>query len=397
MAVEAAENDDKSYVVQLRLTIISILSALLCAVPCKLHAQNQLTPFVENQRTWSYPQFKYQKALGYNSITFETPQSLQNEVQFWIQIYTKYTTQQGLFHISGAVDQVIGDIDLTDVFANPKWSAIRKEKEAEILIRRKRQRIANQHGITNIKHIRLQMGLKDRMENAIFNSGRYMPMMEEIFKKQDLPIELTRLVFVESSFNIQAQSRVGASGLWQIMPIIGKKFKYLDANHDLRNDPRSATLLAAKILKQNYQILKSWPLAVTSYNFGVGSMLKVQKKLKSKDDQYILNSADLNKYIGFASRNFYATFLAALYVESHANIYYGEPFMIAAPQAVNQFMLTQKIKYDDLILKYKISADDFKLLNVHIRGKHMKKGKWLPKGTLIHIPINKVATLDTPE
>ena len=81
-----------------------------------------------------------------------------------------------------------------------------------------------------------------KLEKAFFISGRYLPLMESIFRKKGLPIELTRIVFVESSFNIQAQSRVGASGLWQIMPIIGKKFKYLDANHDLRNDPRSATL-----------------------------------------------------------------------------------------------------------------------------------------------------------
>ena len=165
----------------------------------------------------------------------------------------------------------------------------------------------------------------------------------------------------------------------------------------MRNHPRSATLLAAKILKQNYQILKSWPLAVTSYNFGVGSMLKVQKKLKTKDDQQIFSSENLKKHIGFASRNFYATFLAALHVESHANIYFGEPLMIAQPLQLDQFHLTASTSIYDLVQKHKIDADTFKKLNIHILSKHLKSGKQIPKGTLINIPSNKVATIDQPE
>lgn len=370
------------------LTIVQISSAKINRIPQNIYSQ---------QTAWAYPKYEFQNALGYEKNVFQTPTTLQTEVEFWIDIYTKYTTHQGVFHISGDVEKIIGEIDLTDVYLNQKYGPIRREKEAEVLIRRKRQQIANQYKIKNIKTIRLQMGLKDRMKTAIFESGRYLPMMEEIFKKQNLPIELTRLVFVESSFNIHAQSRVGASGLWQIMPILGKKFKYIDNRQDMRNHPRSATILAAKILKQNYQILKSWPLAVTSYNFGVGSMLKVQKKLKTNDDQQIFNSANLKKHIGFASRNFYATFLAALYVESHANIYFGEPMMIAKPLKLDQFQLEAKADFDQIIKKYNIDATSFKKMNVHILSKHLKSGKMIPKGTLINIPSNKVATTDSPE
>lgn len=377
-----------------------VLTCLLIAAlgPVALSAE-PIDPkkFSENQRSWQFPKYEHQTAQGYNQYSFSTPTALENEVNFWIQIYTKYTTHQGVFHITGDIQKIIGEIDLTDVYLNQKWSPIRREKEAEILIRRKRQQIANQYHIKNIKSVRLQMGLKDRMQKAIFESGHYLPMMEEIFKKKGLPIELTRLVFVESSFNIYAQSKVGASGLWQIMPRLGRQFKYLDNKQDMRNHPRSATLLAAKILKQNYQILKSWPLAVTSYNFGVGSMLKVQKKLKTTDDKIIFNSPDLKKHIGFASRNFYATFLAALHVESHANIYFGEPCMIGKPLILDQFHLAENTKFEDLIKRYNLNADDFRQLNIHIKNKHLRIGKRVPKGTLINIPSNKVATLDISE
>jgi membrane-bound lytic murein transglycosylase D len=349
------------------------------------------------QQTWQFPKYEFQNALGYNKETFKTPDSLKNEVEFWVNIFTKYTTRQGVFHISGDVEKIIGEIDLTDVYLNQKYSPIRKEKEADLLIHRKRKQIANLYQIKNIKTIRLQMGLKDRMQNAIFESGKYLPMMEDVFKQQNLPTELTRLVFVESSFNIKAESSVGASGLWQIMPRLGKKFKYIDAKQDMRNNPRAATILAAKILKQNYQILKSWPLAVTSYNFGVGSMLKVQRKLKTKDDQQIFSSENLKKHIGFASRNFYATFLAALYVESHANIYFGEPLMIAKALQLDQFYLSKNTKFEDLIKQHKIDAASFKIINTHILNKHLRIGHLIPKGTLINIPANKVATEDSKE
>ena len=181
-------------------------------------------------------------------------------------------------------------------------------------------------------------------------------MMEQIFRDFNIPIELTRLVFVESSFNVEARSRVGASGLWQIMPNIGRKFKYIQNSYDKRDHPYYATVLAAKILKENYQILKSWPLAVTSYNFGVGSMLRAKKKLGTKDLEIIFGGKRKNPYIGFASRNFYATYLAAVHVESHANIYFGEPFMQRKPIQVRNTYLDEDIVLKRILSQHQLTA-----------------------------------------
>ena len=350
-----------------------------------------------NSRLWNPPVFGEQKAMGYDAYTFETPPALQSQVDFWIKIYTHYTTRQGVFHIAGDTEHILGEIDLTDVFLNQKWSPIRREKEAERIVERKRKRIAAENKIKDVKTVRLQMGLKDRMEKAVFESGRYIPMMEEIFEKQNIPKELVRVVFVESSFNVEARSRVGASGLWQIMPILGKQFKYIENSYDKRDHPYFATILAAKILKQNYNILKSWPLAVTSYNFGVGSMLKIQKKLKSKDAKEIFASDNLKKHMGFASRNFYATFLAALHVESHANIYFGEPMVVAKNLEVENLHITKKIKIDELVEKHSMTLVEFKKMNPHIKNKLLRLGQVLPKGTLITVPANKVASESVPE
>jgi membrane-bound lytic murein transglycosylase D len=345
---------------------------------------------------WKPPTYGVQKAMGYDYSSFSIPPPLKDDVNFWITIYTQYTTRQGVFHIAGDTNTILGEIDVTDVFLNPKWGPIRRELEAKIVIERQRKFIARKHHIKDIKTVRLQMGLKDRMQKAIYESGKYLPMMEKIFQENNIPIELTRVVFVESSFNTEARSKVGASGLWQIMPNVGRKYNYLHKSYDKRDHPKYATKLAADILKQNYRILKSWPLAVTSYNFGVGSMLKVRKKMGETDAEKIFSSEKIKKHIGFASRNFYATFLAALYVEAHANLYYGEPFMVAKPLNMEHIYLAKDTKYDELVSKYKLDAKDFRALNIHIESKFLKKGKVLPKGTLVSVPqaTTKTANID---
>ena len=65
--------------------------------------------------------------------------------------------------------------------------------------------------------IRSQLGQKERFQQGIVWAGRYLHQMEEIFRGEGVPIEITRLPFVESSFNLMARSKVGASGIWQFM------------------------------------------------------------------------------------------------------------------------------------------------------------------------------------
>lgn len=351
------------------------------------------TPTKLPAEAWSPPIYGEQKALGYDAYSFAVPKNLEGEVNFWVQIYTKYTSEQGLFHLSGQTDKILGEIDMTAIYRNPKWGPIRKAVEADKFIKREQRKLAAKLKIKNYKNVRFQRGLADRMREAIVVSGQYLPMMEKIFRDEKLPIELTRLVFVESSFNVDAKSRVGASGLWQIMPNIGRKFKYLQDSFDKRDHPYYATKLAAKILKENYHILKNWALAVTSYNYGVGSMIKVKKKLETDDVEVIFGGKRENPYIGFASRNFYATFLAALHVESHANIYFGEPFLQKKPIELKNVYLDSEMILKDLLAMHQLKKSEFVLMNPHIKDKYLKLSKKLPKGTLITLPNkNKLAS-----
>lgn len=334
---------------------------------------------------WVAPEYGAYKAIGYYKGTFDTPESLKPDVDFWIRIYTQYTTQQGIFHLAGDTQKILGEIDLSSVFANPQWSNIRKELEAELLIKKARKKIALERKM-NVRKIRLQMGLKDRMLLAIELSGLYLPMMEKIFRDKKLPLELTRMVFVESSFNIEAGSKVGASGLWQIMPRLARKFKFINVSYDNRNHPVYSTQLAAEILKENYQILKSWPLAVTAYNHGVGSLKKIVKKYKVRDIGYLAENVKARKSFGFASRNFYATFLAALHVEANASLYFPEPILRRRELVLNEVRIKKPLAYSKLLALFNDDRDRLKLYNPHLRSKFLKVGKTLPPRTLLCLP-----------
>src|SRR5690606_8417959 len=94
--------------------------------------------------------------------------------------------------------------------------------------------------------------------------------MEEIFTQLDLPIELTRIPLVESSFNIMAHSKAGAVGVWQFMPLSGKEYMKVDPSIgiDERRSPLKSTIAAARLLKRNLKMTGNWPLAITAYNHG---------------------------------------------------------------------------------------------------------------------------------
>lgn len=178
--------------------------------------------------------------------------------------------------------------------------------------------------------LRSQTGVKERFAEAIRVSRRYLKAMEAIFRQEGVPVELTRLPFIESSFNIQAYSKVGAAGIWQFMPSTGRLYN-MRINHliDERRDPLIASEAAARFLKSNYEKLGTWPLAITAYNHGPGGLANAVDQLGTDDIGVIIKNYKGDRF-GFASRNFYPEFLAALQIEKNFQDHFG-PLHTEAP------------------------------------------------------------------
>lgn len=304
---------------------------------------------------WTTPDFSKQpQALGWTPEVFTVPPGMVERVQFWEDIYTKYTQDQGILHDSKYINLVYESVEFSDITAQAdltprqREKARRKrvdEKKKEIAARLKRlQGIKDPAELTGDDRrywdlfakidepkkfidaakrgrLRFQLGQRNQFVAGIYQSGRYLRQMEEIFRQEGLPLELTRLPFVESSFNLRARSKVGATGLWQFMRSAARSYMRMDNSADERNDPLRATRAAAKKLKDNYQMLKSWPLAITAYNRGSTGVKKLTEKMGTTDIVELIDTR--HGRFGFASANFYASFLAAVNVERNADRHFG--------------------------------------------------------------------------
>lgn len=353
------------------------------------------------------------------SSTFDVPDKLKGRVLFWANIYATYPISTAVIHDKRDPSVVYDVVDLSYISKDKKLSLAGKEVKFDKLVAARKQivkgvlkeisrtrNIKNYFAKTNdqikikkvvannIKNgldvqtawqnVRVQVGQKDSILEGLKVSFKYLPMIESIFKESGLPWELTRIPFVESSFNVDANSKVGAKGIWQIMGVTGKGFMETKPTYDERYSPFKASAVAAKLLKENYDILKSWPLAITAYNHGPGGLKRASKQLGTKDICKIIAKYKSNTF-GFASQNFYSEFLAALYV----TVYYEKIFgNIDKGHPMNFYYVTieKDISVNDLSTISGLTTSEILSYNQEFSKKMLKGEVSIKKGSKIKLP-----------
>jgi membrane-bound lytic murein transglycosylase D len=219
--------------------------------------------------------------------------------------------------------------------------------------------------------------------------------MEAVFVKNQIPIELTRIPFVESSFNTRAISKVGASGVWQFIRSTGKEFLQVNEAIDERNDPVRSAEAAAKLLKINYDSLGSWALAVTAYNHGRIGLLKMVRQAGSEDLEYLVDNVRARNF-GFSSKNYFISILAALEVEQNYKKYYGD---IDRKRSTLNFevKLPSAIKLKDLCAFMGYSVRELIHLNPAWTDKTQTSQLRIPEGSMLRLPLKGDGTMASQE
>jgi len=333
------------------------------------------------------------------------PPELEPAVQFWTRVYSEVTTDAGLIHDRDNLDIVYEVMHFDD-------DVTRRQRAAKVRARKRHYRellleLANTNretisprarevlklwpsGVSDQRlrraahSIRFQLGQADKFRAGLVRSGAWEPYIRRTLTDMGLPEELAALPHVESSFNPDAWSRVGAAGLWQFTRSTGQRYMRIDHIVDERMDPFRSTIAAARLLQHNYSVTENWALAITAYNHGLAGVRRAARNVGTKDIGEIVEQYDGRRW-GFASRNFYAAFLAAVDVDFHAEKYFGD-VQRNNPLVTETVELPFFAPADQLADAFDLDIATLRRLNRGLREPIWNGDKRVPRGYALRLP-----------
>jgi membrane-bound lytic murein transglycosylase D len=340
------------------------------------------------------------------------PEGIQSDVNFWIRVYTEVTTNEGFLHDERNLAVVYETLKfsagssprdrqrMVDEHRDRHIAALRRiiaalptDEEREALSAEDKRLLAqwgpNPSAIIlkdATTRIRFQLGQADRFREGLMRSSSWATHIAETFANQGLPPELAVLPHVESSFNAAAYSKVGAAGLWQFMRSTGRRYMRVDDAVDERLDPYRSTEAAAQLLAYNYRVLGSWPLALTAYNHGAAGMRRAKESVGT-DDYVRINRTYTSRTFGFASRNFFPSFLAALTIDENPEKYFGA-LQRRPEQKFREVTMPAYVRLATLERAIGVDRDALRALNPAWRPTIYNGTRLVPRGYRLRLPAD---------
>lgn len=335
------------------------------------------------------------------------PPELEPDVQFWIRVYTEVDTNGGFLHDAD---------DLSVVYQTLHFDANTSPRERTRTVGQEKDRIAaalrrvaaanggplsdedqkirdlwgSKVTATRLRdaadNVRFQLGQADRFRTGLVRSGAWETHIAETLANLGLPAELAVLPHVESSFNPAAYSKVGAAGLWQFMRSTGRRYMRIDSAVDDRLDPFRSTEAAAQLLAYNYRLLGTWPLAITAYNHGAGGVRHAKESVGTDDIVKIVRTYR-GRTFGFASRNYYVSFLAALDVDRNPDKYFG-PVDRMSESRFQEVIVPGFVNIAPLAKALKIDSQKLRALNPALLRSVWDGQRHVPKAYRLRLPLD---------
>jgi len=347
---------------------------------------------------------------------FTIPSPLRHRVEFWRTIYSTWSINDYVLHTAEYPDVIL------EIGTSPKGATLIASGREDDQVKKTMKRRVDQYRslfmalhrqknslslakltpvmrriVIAMSHInepnkylkaaeglRFQRGQREFIEKGIEMSSPYLAALEQIFEESGVPRDLAKLAFVESSFNTKALSKVGASGVYQLMPFTARQYMQVDGLIDERKDPIKSGYAAAQVLKTNYRILGTWPLAITSYNHGPYGIRRAVRAAGSKDLNHLIQNYD-GKMFGFASKNFYAEFLAILVtLNDRSRVFPNAKLQPAI--AFKAIKLERRTPIKTIIRNHKITQLEFLKYNPGITVQAVSANISLKRGHMVILP-----------
>ena len=343
--------------------------------------------------------------------------AISGNVGFWVRVFSEWTLGQAAVHDLDHPELIYEVVDLPGTVGEryteeqrnylekvrESWEDFlaylgRKAETGEALTELETEWVL--HVVSSIgpeglekahERVRTQRGMRERFRDGLSRAARYEGTIREIFREHDLPEDLAYLPHVESSFQYHARSSAGATGLWQFTRSTGRQYMTINSTIDERLDPIAATYGAAGYLRDAYEKLGNWPLALTSYNHGVQGMSRAVEKHGA--DFNVIYRDYKGRSFGFASKNFYAEFLAAREIAMTPGLFFPEGYDAEPAFDLDHVVLDRRAAAKSVALVYDVPLDELVELNLAWSSKAVRRGAAIPSGTRVWLPAGKLAEL----
>ena len=215
------------------------------------------------------------------------------------------------------------------------------------------------------EYITLYAAKRRKLVESLLGFGiYYFPIFEDALEKEGLPLELKYMPVIESALRPNAVSRVGAAGLWQIMPKTAKGLG-LEVNSlvDERRSPIKSSDAAAKYLKELYNIYNDWSLAIAAYNCGPGNVNKAIIRSGGKKDFW-----GIYHHLPRETRGYVPAFIAANYIMNYYEEHNICPVAAEIPLATDTIVINERINLQQISAVLNTPIEMLRELNPQYRN-----------------------------
>jgi membrane-bound lytic murein transglycosylase D len=337
--------------------------------------------------------------------SFPMPAAIAPRVEFWTRVYSEVGTNGGFIHDSEDLSLVYEVVSVppgasdgtlereVDRAKGRVAAALRKlaagqrsglgKTESRVLAQFP-PNVASRTLAAAADRVRFQRGQANKFKAGLERMGRWESHVRRALRERGVPEDLKALPHVESSYNPDAHSHAGASGLWQFTRPTGRLYMRVDHIVDERRDPFVASEAAARLLRSNYERLGSWPLGITAYNHGPGGLARAVRNLGTRDIGVIV-ARHRSPSFGFASKNFYSEFLAARRIDQNPERYFG-PILKEAPYDHESVVLRRSYGASALARALSLSTAELRDWNPALLGPVWNGSRNVPAAYELRVP-----------
>jgi membrane-bound lytic murein transglycosylase D len=210
-----------------------------------------------------------------------------------------------------------------------------------------------------------QTRLRDYIQDSLQRGAKYLPMIQNVFRAEGLPLDLAYIPIIESSFKTNALSKASAKGPWQFMRATAREHGLkTDWFIDERSDPEKATMAAAQYLKTlNRMFDGDWNMVLAAYNGGPG---RVQRAIKRSGIDDFWDLASSSKFLPRETREYVPMIFAAMIIARNP-VQYGFNVLETDPIAYDKVNVPRAIDLRRVAEWAGTTVDEIQALNPELR------------------------------